>query len=81
MSVQDIVNSEEFQSVVRDYRDVCLWFANGAERPADEIKLEQVLSSVETYGDMNAFKRVGRIRQWLSQDSRPKYSDGLPVCA
>ena len=81
MSVQDIVNSEEFQSVVRDYRDVCLWFANGAERPADEIQLEQVLSSVETYGDMNAFKRVGRIRKWLSPHFSPKYSSGLPVRA
>ena len=81
MSIQEIVESEEFQSVVRDYRDVCLWFAEGAARPADEVQLEQVLSSIETYGDMNAFKRTGRIRQWLSPHFSPKYSSGLPVRA
>lgn len=81
MTVQDIVNTDEYQSMVNDYRMQCLWFTDRGGNPENEIQLEQILNSIETYGDMNAFKRVGRIRKWLSQDSRPRYSGGLPVCA
>lgn len=81
MTVEEIIRTDEYQSVVNDYRDVCLWFANGVERPCNEVQLEQVLSSIETYGDVNAFKRTGRIRQWLSPHFNPKYSSGLPVRA
>ena len=81
MTIQEIVNSECYKSVVRDYRDVCLWFADLSKHPQNEVQLEQVLSSIETYGDAEAFKRVGRIRSWLSPHFRPKYSSGLPVRA
>ena len=81
MDIQEIVNSEAYKSVVRDYRDVCLWFADLSKPPSNEVQLEQVLSSIETYGDASAFKRVGRIRSWLSPHFSPKYSSGLPVRA
>ena len=81
MTVEEIVKTPEFQSVVNDYRDTCLWFANNPESPTCDIQLEQVLSAIECHGDLAAFKRVGRIRkQWLHRNSRPKYSSGLPVC-
>ena len=81
MTVKEIVESEAFKSVVEDYRDVCLWFADLSKPPRNEVQLEQVLSSIETYGDVNAFKRVGRIRSWLSPHFSPRYSSGLPVRA
>ena len=81
MTIQEIVNSEAYKSVVRDYRDVCLWFADMTKSPQNEVQLEQVLSSIETYGDAEAFKRTGRIRSWLSPHFSPKYSSGLPVRA
>ena len=81
MTVREIINTDEYRSVVKDYRMQCLWFTDRGENPENEIQLEQILNSIETHGDMNAFKRVGRIRKWLSQDSRPRYSSGLPVCA
>jgi hypothetical protein len=81
MTIQEIVNSEAYKSVVRDYRDVCLWFADLSRPPQNDIQLEQVLSSIETYGDAEAFRRVGRIRSWLSPHFSPKYSSGLPVRA
>ena len=59
---------EEIQTLISDKKNA-------------EIQLEQVLSSIETYGDVNAFKRVGRIRSWLSPHFSPKYSSGLPVRA
>ena len=80
MTVQEIVATPEFQSVVKDYRGMCLWFMKSDLHPENDIQLEQILSSIESHGDLVAFKRVGRIRQWLQQSSRPKYSSGLPVC-
>ena len=81
MTIQEIVDSEAYKSVVKDYRDVSLWFADLSRSPQNEVQLEQVLSSIETYGDAEAFRRVGRIRSWLSPHFSPKYSSGLPVRA
>ncbi len=81
MTVQEIVQTPQFRSVVADYRDTCLWFANDPEHPADFIQLERILSEIEKNGDLAAFKRAGRIRQWLPRDSRPKFFGGSPVPA
>jgi len=81
MAFCEIIDSEDYKSVVRDYRRTCLWFANDAYHPQDEVQLEQILSAIEANGDMAAFKRVGRIRKWLSPDFSPKYSNSLPVRA
>jgi len=81
MLFRDVISSEEYRSVVADYRRSCLWFANDVLHPANEVQLEQVLSAIEANGDMAAFKRIGRIRKWLSPDFKPKYSSSLPVRA
>ena len=65
MTIEDIVNSKEFQSVVEDYRGMCLWFAGDVLHPKNRVQMEQVLSAIEANGDMDAYKRVGRIRRWL----------------
>ena len=65
MNLADIVKSMEYQSVVNDYRDTCLWFAGDVSHPRDRLQLEQVLSSIEPNGDFAAYRRVGAIRKWL----------------
>lgn len=65
VTIREIIESKEFRSVVNDYRDTCLWFANNVEHPSDRLQLEQILSAIENNGDAAAFRRVGRIRQWL----------------
>lgn len=79
MTTQEVIQSREFQSVVDDYRETCLWFMNGERTPANEIQLEQVLSAIEQTGDLAAFKRVGRIRKWLSPNFKAAYSNSLQV--
>ena len=79
MTVEEIVNTEEFQSLMRDYRTMCLWFAPENCCPHNDVQLEQILTSFERYGDLAAYKRAGRIRKWLSPDFNPKYSSGLPI--
>ena len=65
MTIEEIVKSQEYRSVVADYRDTCLWFAKDVFAPKDRLQLEQILLAIETNGDMDAFKRAGRIRKWL----------------
>ncbi len=67
MTLQDIVNSEEYRSLVKDYRWSCLWFANEdiVREPRAVDQLRMVLSAIEANGDAEAYRRSGRIRQWL----------------
>ena len=79
MTVEEIVQTPQFRSVVEDYRDTCLWYMNRALHPENDLQLEQVLTAIENHGDLAAYKRVGEIRKWLPPDFRPLYSSGLPV--
>ena len=81
MSFREVVDGEEFRSVARDYRQTCLWFANDAYHPQDEVQLEQVLSAIESNGDLAAFKRVGRIRKWLNAAMSPFDSIADRTCS
>ena len=78
MTTQEIIETEEFQSVVNDYRGMCLWFFPEDFKPRNTYELNRVLESIERYGDMAAYKRIGRIRKWLSQTSSVESSDFSP---
>ena len=79
MTVEEIVQTPQFRSVVEDYRDTCLWYMNSDLEPKNDLQLEQVLTAIENHGDLAAYKRVGEIRKWLPRGFRPLYSSGLPV--
>ena len=79
MTVEEIIKTPEYISVVDDYKDVCLWFSPECYHPHTGVQLEQILTSIERSGDLNAYKRVGRIRKWLSPNFKPTYSSGLPI--
>jgi hypothetical protein len=79
MTVEEIIQTPEYISVVDDYKDVCLWFSRECYHPHTGVQLEQILTSIERNGDLNAYKRVGRIRKWLSPNFKPTYSSGLPI--
>jgi hypothetical protein len=79
MTVEEIIKTPEYISVVDDYKDVCLWFSPECYHPHTGVQLEQILTSIERNGDVNAYKRVGRIRKWLSPSFKLTYSSGLPI--
>ena len=79
MTVEEIIKTPEYISVVDDYKDVCLWFSPECYHPHTGVQLEQIITSIERNGDLNAYKRVGRIRKWLSPNFKPTYSSGLPI--
>ena len=65
MTEEEIVNSKELKSVVEDYRSMCFW--NFAEdfMPKDRRQVFLALDTLERYGNMDAYRRAGEIRQWL----------------
>ena len=67
MTVQEISDTVQYRTLVKDYRDTCLWFADGrlVDHPSDVRQLVMILASIESNGDANAFRRAGEIRQWL----------------
>jgi len=65
MAVDEIARTDEYRSLIDDYKDTCLWSAADCYHPTDKCQVDYLLRSIETYGDMSAFKRAGRIRQWL----------------
>ena len=75
----EIAESPEYRSVVEDYRPTCLWYMGDALKPRTAGQVEQVLSAIERYGDLEGFRRVGAIRKWQSPDSRPPCCGGLPA--
>lgn len=56
-------------ALVDEYRDRCLWFLRRDYYPATNPEAERVLDAIQRHGDRDAFKRAGRIRQWLSLPS------------
>jgi hypothetical protein len=81
MTTEEIIQTKEFQSVVNDYRAMCLWFFPVDFMPSSTYELNRVLESIERYGDMAAYKRIGRIRKWLSQTFNADSSDFSPFRA
>ena len=79
MTVEEIIQTPEYISIVDDYKGMCLWFSPECYHPHTGVQLEQILTSIERNGDLNAYKRVGRIRKWLSPNFKPTYSSGLPI--
>ena len=65
MTIEEIVKSETVRTLVDEYRGMCFW--NFAEDflPRTREQLLMVLDNLERYGDLAAYRRAGRIREWL----------------
>ena len=81
MSVEEIARTEEYRSIIEDYRGMCFWSFGDVSHPRTEAQLEMIFNAIDSYGDLKAYKRVGELRKWLSPDFNPKYSNGSPICA
>jgi hypothetical protein len=60
---------EEFRRLVDDYRSRCLWFLREDYYPDTARMRLRVLQLIEQYGDLEALRRVAKLRAWLSHDS------------
>ena len=55
--------------IVEQYRHQCLWFLRSDYYPTTDVERLQVLDYIERYGDLEAYRRAGRLKRWLSQSS------------
>ena len=62
------VMSRVSELVVR-YRTQCLWFLRSDYYPTTVADARQVLDYIQRYGDLEAFRQAGRLKQWLSRNS------------
>lgn len=73
MTIEDIISSGECKAIVDDYRAMCLWSMDEDFSPKNARQLALVAENLERYGDMSAYRKAGRIREWLSHRSSPAY--------
>ena len=69
MTVEEIVQTPQFRSVVEDYRGMCLWSLPEDFMPDNERQIHSLVECLEHYGDLKAYRKAGEIRKWLSQAS------------
>ena len=72
MTVKEKEIETELVSAVDDYRSMCFWNLPEDFKPVTRAQKILALDRLERYGDLAAYKRAGRIRQWLSPHSSPK---------
>ena len=56
-------------ALVDRYRDRCLWFLRSDYYPATDAERLRVLTYIEQYGDVAAYRQAGELKRWLSQRS------------
>jgi hypothetical protein len=56
-------------ALVDRYRAACLWFLDPDYYPRSRNEVLRVLEDLQRYGDLEAFRAAGSIRQWLSSTS------------
>ena len=56
-------------ALVDVYRSRCLWFLRDDYYPTTRDERLRVLEYIERYGDLEAHRRAGHLRRWLSQTS------------
>jgi len=59
---------EEIAALVDEYRDRCLWFMRRDYYPRTDAERLRVLEHIARHGDVEAYRRAGRLKRWLSQN-------------
>jgi hypothetical protein len=65
MSRVAMPQSEALRLLVDEYRSRCLWFLRPGYYPATGDEAMRVLDSIQSHGDLQAFKRAGELKQWV----------------
>jgi len=68
-SSEDTPSMAAVRELVDEYRTRCLWFLRSDYYPETLEEACEVLSQIERHGDVTAFRKASRLRQWLSPNS------------
>ena len=55
--------------LVDEYRGRCLWFLQQGYYPETTDEAIRVLNSIQSHGDLRAFRRAGELKQWVLANS------------
>jgi hypothetical protein len=72
MGTQLDVVMERVNCLVDEYRVQCLWFLREDYYPATREEALRALGYIERHGDVEAFRKAGEVRQWLSRGTSEK---------
>jgi hypothetical protein len=56
-------------ALIDEYRTRCLWFLRPDYYPTTTEERLRLLGYIERHGDLQAYRRVSSLRQWLSHRS------------
>lgn len=65
----DLGRDEALRALIDQYRTRCLWFLREGYYPTSADEVLRVLDAIQHHGDLDAFKRAGALRQWVSASS------------
>lgn len=66
---------EETRKLVDEYRARCLWFLRIDYYPETREEILRTLDYIRRYGDNQAFRKAGEIREWHLQNTRSLSAD------
>lgn len=68
--VQDeVAFQQSLRELIDEYRSQCLWFLAPGYYPETREERLRILDSIGNTGDLQAFKRAGALKKWLSAAS------------
>ncbi|MEW5982084.1 MAG: hypothetical protein AB1806_06900 [Acidobacteriota bacterium] len=61
--------TDELRRLVDAYRSRCLWFLAPGYYPETDAEVLTVLDHIQRHGDLEAFRRAGALKRWVSAPS------------
>lgn len=65
----------ELRALTDEYRSQCLWWMPPDYYPESREAALRVLERIQRFGDVEAFKRAGKMKEWLLRSSSATSAD------
>lgn len=72
MLPRDMGSDDSLRALIDQYRTRCLWYMREGYYPTTNDEVLLVLDAIQRHGDVEAFKRAGVLRQWVSATPRAR---------
>jgi hypothetical protein len=65
---------EDLRDSVDECRSQCLWYLREDCYPQTRGEMLRVLDRIQRHGNLESFRKAGKIKQWLLQDSNEPFA-------
>jgi hypothetical protein len=66
---------DELRGLIDEYRSRCLWFLREDYYPRTRSEMLRVLARIQSHGDLDAFRKAGKLKRWLLVNSNETFAD------